>query len=702
MDDHIAGEERQNTAEAARLEQTGEFILHLIQAFLRTGYYLSDHPEARKAKAGLYEKFAAITGGAGEITFLIKEEAGQKNIFIEGLGEHPLRLFDLMTRGMAETYNPRFIHFLDRKELLSLSLLARMDAEEFSGFVDVMSEPSLTDMEDLNAKEQFVAELRERRVCNLSFVFREDLIPRRHGLPWRTMMALSRLKKDIHMLPIFRKLSEMDFHRVKLQTLADILRPLAVPELIYSFLLHIDLAVSPNLSEEDGENGVFSVVSEPVLIAVGRHFLDDASGKGTGFPEHVTGEKKARLLAKTCQRLNHSHEPQAIELVERMFNLGLIALEELHPQLRERVLALKWMTNYLHDPARYHHALDETGAAEQYEPRGRTLAKIIPYLIERNRTDAAITIVLLFSEQSREGSPRAASALRLLDAIAAGPSLAAGAKEFLVAPKETRTDIGHFFILMGKAAIPHLLAIFSETGDIWRRKQAVEILIALGNDAALTLMGELEQDKLPADSIPPVLRLLGGTTDEELIPAVISIMEKQVDNPHPPVRAEALAALCRLHPMDHFDLFRRNLADADLKVRKYAIRGIGLAGDARALRLLTVIIEKPGKSGSAEDWPQAMIAIDALGLLIDICPAVRMEANRFLALLVDQAAPHGAWKKLISASSAFPEPALLALTETIGRKGGEETGEMLVRLAGHQNRHVAERAEELFRQRERS
>jgi hypothetical protein len=79
-----------------------------------------------------------------------------------------------------------------------------------------------------------------------------------------------------------------------------------------------------------------------------------------------------------------------------------------------------------------------------------------------------------------------------------------------------------------------------------------------------------------------------------------------------------------------------------------------------------------------------------------------MEANRFLALLVDQAAPHGAWKKLLSASSAFPEPALLALTETIGRKGGEETGEMLVRLAGHQNRHVAERAEELFRQHEKS
>jgi hypothetical protein len=34
-----------------------EFLLALIQAFLRTGYYTPDHPESQKAKVGLYENF---------------------------------------------------------------------------------------------------------------------------------------------------------------------------------------------------------------------------------------------------------------------------------------------------------------------------------------------------------------------------------------------------------------------------------------------------------------------------------------------------------------------------------------------------------------------------------------------------------------------------------------------------------------------
>ena len=34
-----------------------DFLLHLIQAFLRTGYYTPEHPESARAKEGLYQKF---------------------------------------------------------------------------------------------------------------------------------------------------------------------------------------------------------------------------------------------------------------------------------------------------------------------------------------------------------------------------------------------------------------------------------------------------------------------------------------------------------------------------------------------------------------------------------------------------------------------------------------------------------------------
>ena len=37
-----------------------DFLLALIQAFLRTGYYTPDHPQSKKAKIGLYEVFKKI------------------------------------------------------------------------------------------------------------------------------------------------------------------------------------------------------------------------------------------------------------------------------------------------------------------------------------------------------------------------------------------------------------------------------------------------------------------------------------------------------------------------------------------------------------------------------------------------------------------------------------------------------------------
>jgi hypothetical protein len=84
----------------------------------------------------------------------------------------------------------------------------------------------VADLEEQSVKDQFVAELRRRGICNLSFVFREDFITIRTGVPWRTRMALSRLKKDIHMLPIFRDLGVEDLHRIKQEILIMILKGL--------------------------------------------------------------------------------------------------------------------------------------------------------------------------------------------------------------------------------------------------------------------------------------------------------------------------------------------------------------------------------------------------------------------------------------------------------------------------------------------
>jgi hypothetical protein len=90
-----------------------EFLLSLIQAFLRTGYYTSNHPEAKKAKLGLYEDFENLFTQKAELTFLVRDDPEGKHIIIEGVLPEIQSLNSAMLRGMAEMYAPKFAKFLE-------------------------------------------------------------------------------------------------------------------------------------------------------------------------------------------------------------------------------------------------------------------------------------------------------------------------------------------------------------------------------------------------------------------------------------------------------------------------------------------------------------------------------------------------------------------------------------------------------------
>ncbi len=62
-----------------------DFVLHLIQAFLRTGYYTPEHPESKKAKEGLYGQFKILFEEGDELAFLVREEPERQEIFVEGV-----------------------------------------------------------------------------------------------------------------------------------------------------------------------------------------------------------------------------------------------------------------------------------------------------------------------------------------------------------------------------------------------------------------------------------------------------------------------------------------------------------------------------------------------------------------------------------------------------------------------------------------
>ena len=170
-------------------EMLGDFILCFVQALLRTGYYLPTHPQARKARQGLHGRFRSLFHGRHELTFMVHDEDGRKNVAVEGVLDEGQKLTALMPAGMAEAYVPRLAHFLERKDLVSVTLKEDMGEEEFSRFVDLLSETG-TEVSDAAGKEHFVARLREAGVVHFSVVFEEDLRAPERNLPWRAHLAI--------------------------------------------------------------------------------------------------------------------------------------------------------------------------------------------------------------------------------------------------------------------------------------------------------------------------------------------------------------------------------------------------------------------------------------------------------------------------------------------------------------------------------
>ena len=63
---------------------------------------------------------------------MLREEQEQQEILVEGFLPEAQKLSRMMMKGMGELYVPKFAKYLERKDLISLTLKSRMDQTEFS------------------------------------------------------------------------------------------------------------------------------------------------------------------------------------------------------------------------------------------------------------------------------------------------------------------------------------------------------------------------------------------------------------------------------------------------------------------------------------------------------------------------------------------------------------------------------------------
>jgi hypothetical protein len=653
------------------------FLLHLLQAFLRTGYYTPDHPESARAKEGLYQQFNILFEAEDELTFLVREEQEQKEILVEGLLPEAQKLSRMMIKGMGELYVPKFAQYLERKDLISLTLKSRMGQTEFTRFIDIMSDPSLVDTRRKQDQERFTQTLLSRGILNISYIFNEELLAPDREMPWRARVALSRMRKDSKMIPLFQKMMRQDLHDIRRNLLRDVLRPNRQSDLLCAILRNSDLAATSESREENIEDEIIAFLQKQFLLGTSKIFLREHLALKQLKKGDALEKKSDRLVKKISYRLKEVGTKEAENLLEEFFRNQLIGLEDLTPALKDKILLERLTDKFLGYTDQFFQQLDQATEKEKFLTVALSFVRIIPELIRRDRYPEVLRILETLKRHFHEKRMWALLAAQILEEIGKGTIPLLLQEKFLSGKKETRIAIVPIFASLEVGAIPPLLSILKTSEDQWVRKNACEALIQIGPVAAAYLLKELTEQQTSVETTCDILRILGEIKSHEWKASLMEILRRYTSHENPKLKEQALHSLCQVGGFEGEVIFLASLSDRELEVQKRAIWCLGMIKSTKGVEKMMGILRQISTAPSPPLNQLETQIYYAFGLSGNLT----IEGKTLEQILIE-AVEKRSIKGLLGFLQKNPlsDSSLAAICDTLGKIGTSESVKILTKL----------------------
>ena len=118
-----------------------DFVIELIKAISRSGYYDAHHPVSLEVKKGLYDAFKNALGNSSEIMLTCHDYEDKVDIHISGILDEPFNIRKLTHATTSDLFVPKLKDYFERKSLNSFVIKKYITPEHFESFIDVMSEP---------------------------------------------------------------------------------------------------------------------------------------------------------------------------------------------------------------------------------------------------------------------------------------------------------------------------------------------------------------------------------------------------------------------------------------------------------------------------------------------------------------------------------------------------------------------------------
>jgi HEAT repeat protein len=667
--------------EAERLQKLQvkltDFVLHLIQAFLRTGYYTPDHPESKKAKEGLYQRFRELFEEEDELAFLVREEQGGQEIYVEGVLPEAQKLGRMMMKGMGELYVPKFAKYMERKDLISLTLKSRMKQKEFSAFVDVMSEPSFVDTRHKQDQDRFAQTLYSRGIFNISYIFNEEFLAPEREMPWRARLTVSRMRKDLKMIPLFQQMMGQDIREVRINLLRDALRPIRQSDLLCAILRNSDLATASESLEETIEDEIVTSLKKQYLLNTSKIFLREHLDLKKLQKQDAFERKSDRLVKKISCRLKEDATRETENLLEEFFRHQLINLEDLPQNLKDKILLERLTDKFLNYTDQFFQQLDQAKDKEAFLNVALSFARMIPELVRRDCYPEILRIFETLKHHFHEKTMWALLAGQILEEIGSGTIPQLLKEKFLRGKKEVRAAVIPLFAALEVGAIPILIDILKTSEDQWVRKNACETLIQIGPVAAVHLLKELERQRTSVETTCDILRVLGEIKSWEWQGSLVKIAKSLTGHEHAKLREQAIHTLCQVGGPEGEEIFLSSLNDPDIEVRKRAVWCLGIIKSPRGIGKMVEML----KELSATPSPQSEKLETHIYLAFGLSGNITIEGKTLEQILIEILEKRGI-KGLLGFLQKHPlaDASLAAICDTLGKIGTGESVKALTRL----------------------
>ena len=671
-----------------------DFVLHLIQAFLRTGYYTSDHPESKKAKEGLYQKFRELFEEEDELAFLVREDQGGQEIFVEGVLPEAQKLSRMMMKGMGELYVPKFAKYMERKDFISLTLKSRMKQNEFSSFVDIMSEPTLVDTRRKQDQDRFEQALYSRGIFNISYVFNEEFLALEREMPWRARLTLSRMRKDLKMIPLFQKMMGQDIQQIRISLLRDALRPIRQSDLLCPILRNSDLATTSQTLEETIEDEIVSSLKKQYLLNTSKIFLREHLDLKKLQKQDGFEKKSDRLVKKISRRLKEAATGETENLLEEFFRHQLIGLEDLPPALKDKIFLERLTDKFLNYTDQFFQQLDQARDKEAFLNVAISFVRMIPELIRRDRYPEILRIFETLKGHFHQKRMWSLLAGQVLEEIGKGTIPQLLKEKFLKGKKEVRVAVIPILAALEIGAIPVLIDILKSSEDQWVRKNACETLIQIGPVAAVHLLKELERQQTSVDTTCDILRVLGQIKSREWQAPLTKVAKSFAAHEHSRLREQAIHTLCQVGGPEGEQIYLSSLNDPDIEVRKRAVWCLGMVKSAQGLGKMVEML----KELSATPSPQSDKLETHIYLAFGLSGNIAMEGRTSEQILIEVLEKRGI-KGLLGFLQKNPltDASLAAICDTLGKIGTGESVKALTRLEKSQKGSLVQKIREAIK-----